>query len=72
MMAIGELSVLLPMSQSQSEDLVMLQVKVRESIRDRLKVQSVVLKESMGDLADRLLDEALARLESQATAKRKT
>lgn len=72
MMAIGELLVLLPMSQSQSEDLVMLQVKVRESIRDRLKVQSVVLKESMGDLADRLLDEALARLESQATAKRKT
>ncbi len=71
MMAISELSVLLPMSQSQSEDLVMLQVKVRESIRDHLKVQSVVLKESMGDLADRLLDEALARLESQATAKRK-
>ena len=71
MMAIAELSVLLPMPQSNSEDLVMLQVKIRESIRDRLKVQSVVLKESMGDLADRLLDEALTRLENQAAGNRK-
>lgn len=44
---------------------VMLQVEVRESIRTRLKLQAVKEGSTMGDLADKLLDEALARLEGQ-------
>lgn len=71
MIAIDELSVLLSMPEKKVDELVMLQVRVRESIRDRLKLQSVMLKESMGDLADRLLDEALNQLEKSATSKGK-
>lgn len=70
MVALNDSAVLSSMPQEKDE-LVMLQVRVRESIRDRLKVQSVVLKESMGDLADRLLDEALSQLEKGKTSKKK-
>ena len=71
MIAIKELSVLLSMPEKKVDEFVMLQVRVRESIRDRLKLQSVMLKESMGDLADRLLDEALSQLEKPAPSKGK-
>ena len=71
MIAIEELSVLLSMPEKKVDEFVMLQVRVRESIRDRLKLQSVMLKESMGDLADRLLDEALSQLEKPAPSKGK-
>ena len=71
MIAIEELSVLLSMPEKKVDEFVMLQVRVRESIRDRLKLQSVMLKESMGDLADRLLDEALNQLEKPAPSKGK-
>jgi hypothetical protein len=71
MIAIEELSVLPSVPKKNVDEFVMLQVRVRESIRDRLKLQSVMLKESMGDLADRLLDEALNQLEKPTTGKDK-
>lgn len=71
MIAIDELSVLPSVPKKNVDEVVMLQVRVRESIRDRLKLQSVMLKESMGDLADRLLDEALNQLEKPTASKGK-
>ncbi len=43
----------------------MLQVEVRESIRTRLKVQSVQKGVTMGELAEQILDEALKKLEKE-------
>lgn len=49
-------------------DYCSLQVKVRVAVRDRLRVQSAIEGISMGDLADRLLDEGLASVETKVTA----
>jgi hypothetical protein len=54
----------------ETDEMTMLQVRVRASIRDRLKLQSVLYRESMGDLADRLLDEALEQLEKSSTKRK--
>jgi hypothetical protein len=59
----AEMLTILTMPSQDSE--VMLQVAVRESTRTRLKVQSVKLGMTMGELCDRLLDEALTKLEQQ-------
>lgn len=56
--------------EQEEEEEIMLQVKVPISLRDRLKLQSVIHKMSMGELTDKLLSEALDKLESQPRAKR--
>ena len=58
------------LKEEQEEEEIMLQVKVPISLRDRLKLQSVIHKMSMGELTDKLLSEALDKLESQPRTKR--
>ncbi|MBL1178801.1 hypothetical protein [Pantanalinema sp. GBBB05] len=58
------------LKEEQDEEEIMLQVKVPISLRDRLKLQSVIHKMSMGELTDKLLSEALDKLESQPRTKR--
>jgi hypothetical protein len=53
------------LAMTKDEKIVVLQVDVRESIRTRLKVQAVKRGITMGELADRILDEALKKLEEQ-------
>jgi len=48
------------------EKTVMLQVSVGESIRTRLKVQSIQKGFTMGNLTAQILDEALKKLENDA------
>ncbi|BAU10867.1 hypothetical protein LEP3755_13590 [Leptolyngbya sp. NIES-3755] len=41
----------------------MLQVEVKKTIRTRLKIQSIQQNTTMGELTERILDEALSKLE---------
>lgn len=47
----------------EMNELCSLQVKVRVEVRDRLRIQSAIENISMGELADRLLDEGLLSIE---------
>lgn len=53
------------LAMAENEKIVVLQVDVRESTRTRLKVQAVKRGITMGELVDRVLDEALKKLEEQ-------
>ena len=53
------------LAMTDQEKIVVLQVDVRESIRTRLRVQAVKRGITMGELAERILDEALKKLEEQ-------
>ena len=58
----GRLAVL---AMAENEKIVVLQVDVRESIRTRLRVQAVKMGVTMGELTERILDEALKKLEEK-------
>jgi hypothetical protein len=53
------------LAMAKNEKIVPLQVDVRESTRTRLRVQAVKRGVTMGELTDRILDEALKKLEQQ-------
>jgi hypothetical protein len=53
------------LAMAEREKIVPLQVDIRESTRTRLRVQAVKMGITMGELADRILDEALKKLEKQ-------
>ncbi len=53
------------LAMAKNEKIVVLQVDVRESTRTRLKLQAVKMGVTMGELADRILSEALRKLEEQ-------
>jgi plasmid stability protein len=46
------------------EKIVVLQLKISDSVRERLKIRSVLSRRSMSDLAEELLAEGLDRIES--------
>lgn len=54
------------LAMTDQEKIVVLQVDVRESTRTRLRIQAVKMGVTMGELADRILDEALKKLEEQS------
>ncbi|KJH69540.1 hypothetical protein [Aliterella atlantica] len=51
----------------RQEKLVMLQVEVPESIRARLKMEAIRQGTTMGELAQKILNEALPNFESKDT-----
>ena len=53
------------LAMAENEKIVPLQVDVRESTRTRLRVQAVKRGITMGELTERILDEALKKLEKQ-------
>ena len=46
------------------EKIVVLQLKISDSVRERLKIRSVLSRRSMSDLAEELLSEGLDRLDT--------
>lgn len=53
------------LAMAEKDKIVPLQVDIRESTRTRLRVQAVKMGVTMGELTDRILDEALKKLEEQ-------